>query len=162
MNALILYRSHYGNTQKVAQTIADRLKEGGHTTIVQDVRQRLPELAGIDLVFNGAPTRMKRASLRSLGVLRKLKRRGLGDRLVAIFDTCAVMPTDPKEMEEAKAWIVPGAAGRMHKAAADIGLNVYRDTLRCEVNGMKGPLVNNALEKAIAFTDAVAAAAAKG
>ncbi len=162
MNALILYRSYYGNTRKVAEAIAERLKATGHNPIVQDVRQRLPELKAIDLVFDGAPTRIRRANRRSMVVLRRLKARGFGDRLVAIFDTCATLPADPKEQEEAKRWIIPGAAGLMHKAAQDARLNVYPDTLRCEVNGMKGPLVGGALEKAIAFADAVVAAAARG
>ena len=159
MNALILYRSYYGNTKRVADAIGDRLKEMGHEAVIQDVRQRLPDLAGIDLVFNGAPTRMKRANVRSRRVARKLKARGFGDRLFVVFDTCAIVPTDPQKLEEAKPWIIPGAAGMMQQAAKDAGLNVYGDTLRCEVNGMKGPLVDNALQKAIAFTDAVVSAA---
>lgn len=56
--------------------------------------------------------------------------------------------------EEAKPWLIPVAAGILQKAAADLGLNVFKDTLRCEVNGMKGPLVQDAKQKAIAFTDA--------
>ncbi len=156
MKALVLYRSHYGNTRRVAEAIAERLAAKGHAVIVQDVRRGLPELGDVDVAFNGAPTRMKRASLRSMGVLRKLKRRGFG-RLLAIYDTCGTIPADPQELEKMKDWIVPGAAGRMQQAAKEIGLNVYPDPLRCEVVGMKGPLVENALGKAVAFADAVAA-----
>lgn len=95
MKALILYRSFYGNTKSVAETIEGRLKEKGCQTIVQDVRQRLPDLHQIDIVLNGAPTRIKRANRRSVAVLKKLKSRGISSKPVAIFDTCGIIPTDP-------------------------------------------------------------------
>ena len=85
MKALVLYRSHYGNTRRVAEAIAERLAAKGHAVVVQDVRRRLPGLTDVDVTFNGAPTRMKRAGFRSMGVLRKLKRRGFG-RLLAILE----------------------------------------------------------------------------
>ena len=160
MKALVLYRSYYGNTRRVAEAIAERLAAKGHAVVVQDVRRALPGLTDVDVTFNGAPTRMKRAGPRSMGVLRKLKRRGFG-RLLAIYDTCGAIPTDPQELEKAKDWLIPGAAGRMQQAAREIGLNVYPDTLRCEVVGIKGPLVENALGKAVAFADAVAAQVGK-
>jgi len=60
MRALILYRSYHGNTRQVAEAIEKRLKELGHGAAVQDLRAGLPDLAGIDCVFIGAPTRMAR------------------------------------------------------------------------------------------------------
>jgi len=161
MKALILYRSFFGNTKLVAETIEGRLREKGYQTIVQDVRQKLPDLQQVDIVLNGAPTRIKRANRRSVAVLKKLKSRGISTKPVAIFDTCGIIPTDPAKYEEARPWLIPGAAGIMHKAAVDLGLNVFKDTLRCEVNGMKGPLVENATQKAIAFTDAFLSMQAK-
>jgi flavodoxin len=154
MKALVLYRSFYGNTKQVADAIAERLKELGYEAEARDVRQRLADLRDVEIVFNGAPTRMARVNRKSLGVLRKLKAMGFTQTPIAIFDTCAVIPTDPEKFEEARKWIVPGAAGILHKAAADLGLNVCGERLRCEVNGMKGPLVEGALEKARVFTDA--------
>lgn len=154
MEALILYRSFYGNTREVAETIGGRLKEKGYQTVVQDVRKKLPDLQQVDIVLNGAPTRIRRANRRSVAVLKKLKSMGISNKPIAIFDTCGRMPTDPAKYEEAKPWLIPGAAGIMHQAAAGLGLNVFKDTLRCEVDGMKGPLVENARQKAMAFTDA--------
>ena len=40
----------------------------------------------------------------------------------------------------------------MHKLAGEIGLNLYENTLRCEVKGVKGPLTDNALEETSGFT----------
>ena len=157
MKALVLYRSFYGNTKQVAEAIGERLRAKGMEAVVQDVRQKLPDPASIDLVFNGAPTRIKRANRRSVGILRKLKARGIGGKPIAIFDTCAVLPEDPEERKKSEPWVVPGAAGIMHRVATDLGLNVYRETLRCEVKELKGPLVDDALDRARSFADAVAA-----
>jgi hypothetical protein len=40
----------------------------------------------------------------------------------------------------------------MQKVAKTLGLNVYSETLRCEGQGMKGPLADNELKKAASFT----------
>ncbi len=154
MTALVLYRSYYGNTKSVAEAMGARLREKGFETVIQDVRRTLPDVKHVDLVLNGAPTRIKRVNRRSRAVLRKLRARGLSTKPIAIFDTCGLIPTDPAKYEEAKPWLVPGAAGILHKEAADLGLNVFKDTLRCEVNGMKGPLAEGVREKARAFVDA--------
>ena len=157
MNALILFRSFYGNTRAVADAIAKRLGELGWQSEVRDVRQKLPDFGQMNLVFIGAPTRFKRAGGRPLRVIRRLRKRGYGDRPLAIFDTCAVIPTTPEELAKSGEWIIPGAAGIMHQVAKEQCLNVYEETLRCEVEGMKGPLVADALEKAKAFAGSVAA-----
>jgi len=157
MKALILYRSYHGNTKEVAEALGVRLKERGYEPVVQDVRQPLPDVRGFDIVLNGAPTRIKRANRQSMAVLRKLKSKGISSKPIAIFDTVAKIPTEPAELEKARAWLFPGAAGIMHKHAVDLGLNVYKETLRCEVNGMKGPLVDGAADKAKAFADDFAA-----
>ncbi len=157
MNALILYRSYHGNTKLVADAIAQRLGELGWKPEVRDVRQKLPDLSQTDLLFVGAPTRIKRVNGKPLRVIRGLKRRGFAGKPLAIFDTCGVIPTTPEELAKSGEWVIPGAAGIMHKAAEEQGLNVVAETLRCEVVGLKGPLADNALEKAKAFAGSVAA-----
>ena len=151
MNALILYRSHYGNTKLVAEALAGELEAKGAKAQVQDLRRRLPDLGGIDLVLVGAPTRMARVSRRALRVLKKLKKRGYASGKVAVFDTYGPIPKTPEELEKGRKWLYPGAAGLLHKAAVDLGLNVHPNTLRCEVSGMKGPLGEGEIGKARAF-----------
>jgi hypothetical protein len=157
MNALILFRSFHGNTKLVAEAIAQRLGELGWQSEVRDVRQKLPDLGKTNLMFIGAPTRMKRVGRKPLRVIRGLKKHGFADMTLAIFDTCGILPTTPEEMAESGAWMIPGAAGIMHRVARERGLNVFDETLRCEVKGAKGPLVVNALEKAKAFAGRVVA-----
>ena len=158
MKALVLYRSFYGNTRQVADALARQLGVQGHESIVQDLRQRLPDLQGIDMVLVGAPTRMARVNPRAKGVLGKLRRKGIGARPVAVFDTYGPVPKTPEEYEKSKSWIIPGAAGILQKAARDLGLNVHPETLRCEMQGLKGPLAEHQEEKAVAFVKELLAA----
>ena len=153
MTALILYRSYYGNTRAVAETIGKKLTDSGYTVLVQDVRQKLPDLSHVDVVFNGAPTRIRKANRRSVGVLKRLKSLGFTNKPVVIFDTCAVLPTKPEELEKAKSWIIPGAAGHMQSKAAELGLKVHPETLRCEVKEMKGPLADGVAQKIVSFVE---------
>ncbi len=151
MKALILYRSHYGNTKNVAEALAAAIRDSGHEAEVQDLRRRLPDLTGYGAVLVGAPTRMARVTGRAKRVLKGLKKRGFAGR-VAIFDTYGPVPATPEELEKARKWLYPGAAGIMQALGMQLGLNVYAETLRCEVTaGMKGPLKDGELDKASAF-----------
>ena len=154
MKALVLFRSHYGNTRQVAESVKKALEAQGIETVVQDLRRRLPDLGEIDLVLMGAPTRMARVTRRAARALTRLKKRGLLDKPIAVFDTYGPIPTKPEELEKGKKWLYPGAAGIMQNTAKALGLNVYSETLRCEVGGMKGPLKDGELERAAAFTRA--------
>jgi flavodoxin len=152
MKALVLFRSYHGNTKQVAEAIAGELRAMGHETTVQDLRQKLPELNGIDLAMIGSPTRMARVNRKALAVLNRLGRKGFAGKPIAVFDTYGPAPTNPEELEKARRWLYPGAAGIMHQAAKDRGLKVYEPVLRCEVKGLHGPLADNELAKAVAFT----------
>src|SRR5215203_2907235 len=56
MNALVLYDSQYGDTERIAQAIADTLGEFGEARAVRlDPRQSV-ELQGLDLFIVGCPT----------------------------------------------------------------------------------------------------------
>jgi flavodoxin len=151
MKALVLFRSHYGNTKQVAEAIAGEITAMGHDSVVQDIRQRLPDPQSFDFILIGAPTRMGKVTRKALRVLKRFRKPGFARKPVAIFDTYGPLPTNPEELEKAKKWIYPGAAGIMQEAAKSLGLTVYPNTLRCEVKGMKGPLGDDELGKAAAF-----------
>lgn len=151
MKTLVLYRSYHGNTKQIAEAMSRQIQELGHVSSVQDLRRKLPELQGLDLILIGAPTRMARVTRKALSVLKSLRKRGFGDKPVAIFDTYGPLPATPEELEKSRPWIIPGAVGIMEKTAKDQGLNVYGQTLRCEVLGMNGPLKEHEQEKATTF-----------
>jgi flavodoxin len=157
MKALILFRSFHGNTGRVAEAMARQFKTLGHEAAVQDVRLKLPDLSGIDVVLVGAPTRMGQVTRRAIEALKNLKKKGFGSKPVAVFDTCGILPKSPEKREKFKSFFEPGAVGILRKAAQQQGLNLYPEILRCEVIGMKGPLADNAIAKATAFAGALAA-----
>jgi flavodoxin len=153
MKGLILYRSHYGNTKQVAESIAQQIAALGHEAIVQDVRQKLPDLQAFDFIMIGSPTRFARADGKALSILKQLRKKGFAEKPVAVFDTYGPIPTDPEELEKGKKWLYPGAAGIMQRVAKEHDLKVYPETLRGEVQGgLKGPLADHQLEKAASFT----------
>ncbi|HTP57653.1 MAG TPA: flavodoxin domain-containing protein [Spirochaetia bacterium] len=156
MKALVLYRSYFGNTKALAEAMARGISDLGHETVVQDLRRRLPALEHFDCVMIGAPTRMARVNRRALRVLGKLRKAGFTGKPVAIFDTFGPLPGTPEELEKARKWITPGAAGIMERSARGLGLNVHGQALRIEVSGLKGPLAEGALEKAAAFARGLA------
>jgi len=155
MKALVLFRSYHGNTKQVADAIANELSKHGVESAVQDLRRELPDLNNFDLILIGSPTRMARVNRRARRVLKRIGKKGFTKKLIAVFDTYGPVPTEPKELEKGKKWLYPGAAGILHEVAEAQGLNVYSKTLRCEVQGMKGPLKDNELEKAASFAKEV-------
>lgn len=152
MKALILFRSHFGNTQQVAERIAQQITELGHEAVVKDLREKLPDLNGFNFIMIGSPTRFARADGKALSALKQLRKNGYKNP-VAVFDTYGPVPAEPEKLEKSKRWLYPGAAGIMQKVAKEQGLNVYPETLRCEVlGGTKGPLKDHELEEAAKFT----------
>lgn len=163
MKALVLYRSFHGNTKLVAEAIARELAAEGLEPLVQDLRQKLPDLNDFSFALVGAPTRMARVSRKALRVLKQLRKVGFVGKPVAIFDTYGPMPAKAEDSEKATKWISPGAAGIMERAAKDLGLNVYGKTLRCQVVGLNGPLADHEQEKAAPFVrEFVSATRGKG
>jgi flavodoxin len=152
MKGLVLFRSHYGNTKQVAESLAQQITALGHEAIVQDLREKLPDLQDFNFIIVGSPTRFARADGKAIRVLKQLRKKGFTGKPVVIFDTYGPVPKDPAELEKSRKWLYPGAAGKMHKVAEEQGLNVYSETLRCEVQaGMRGPLADQQLEKAASF-----------
>ena len=151
MRALVLYRSYHGNTRDVAEALAAEIVKLGHQAESRDLRRPLPDLRDIDGVLIGAPTRMARVTWRARWALRRLRRKGFADKPLAIFDTYGPLPADPGKLETDKKWFYPGAAGRMQDLAEKLGLNVFAKTLRCLVQGAKGPLQEGELAKAAQF-----------
>lgn len=56
MKMLIVYFSKFGNTRRVAQAIAETMKEAGEARVVSIEQLAALDLDGIDLVVLGSPT----------------------------------------------------------------------------------------------------------
>ncbi len=147
MKGLVLFRSWYGNTKQVAEHMARTIGSLGHQAATLDLREKLPDLADIDFIIIGAPTRMAGVTGKATSVLKQLKKEKF-NKPIAIFDLYGPIPTDPKEYEKGKHWLYPGAADKMLAEAKKQGLNLYPETLRVEVKGMEGPVAEGDMEKA--------------
>ncbi len=156
MKALVLYRSHYGNTKQVAEELSQQLAAKGVEPQVLDMRGKLPELDGFGAAFIGAPTRMAKVTGRAYRVLAKLAKKGWAAKPVVVFDTFGPIPANPEELEKGKKWLYPGAAGLMLARAQALGLNVFGKTLRIEMGpGLKGPMKDGELAKVGPFVEDV-------
>ena len=115
MKALILFRSFHGNTKQAAEAMSRGIASLGHEATLHDLRRRFPDLAGIRCVLIGAPTRMGRVTRRAYRALKRLRKKGIGERPVAVFDTYGPVPTDAEELKKgAKIEVIkPEDAARM-------------------------------------------------
>jgi len=89
MNALVLYESRFGNTERVAEAIALALQEAVPTRLaaVEDVSDCAGALRGIDLLVVGGPTHAHGISQQLRTVMEGLDEHALNGIRVAAFDT---------------------------------------------------------------------------
>jgi len=90
MQALVLYDSTYGNTEKVAQAIATGL--GGSARALHLKQATAAELQGIDLLVLGSPTVGFNALPTVRAWLDSLPASALTGKRIAAFDTRIHMP----------------------------------------------------------------------
>jgi hypothetical protein len=154
MKSLVVYESSFGNTQRIARTVADVLATEGEVTLLS-VDEPVPQLGKFDLLVIGAPTHVHGLSSRmsrkgafdqqgrsgdvGMGVRGWLERLPLlGRPPVAVFDTRAHKPE-----------LLVGSAA--HGIAHRLRRRGYRLAAEPEsffVQGTPGPLEEGELERA--------------
>jgi len=87
MKSLLIYDSQYGNTEKIAQSIAEVLKEHGDSIIVRVGNFKWEMLAGIDLLLVGSLTQGFRPTEALRELFKGLSTHPLNGMRVAAFDT---------------------------------------------------------------------------
>jgi flavodoxin len=87
MNAVVVYFSKFGNTQKVAETIAEELEREVPVRMLSLDNLNASELEGVDLVIMGTPTHRMNLPEAVRTVFEKLPRRILRKIPIATFDT---------------------------------------------------------------------------
>ena len=87
MNALVVYYTHFGNTKKVAETIAEALAQAGaaRTALIDELTAA--DLEAVDLVVAGSPTHYQNLPKAVRAALDTLPKRSLRGKRVAAFDT---------------------------------------------------------------------------
>ena len=144
MKGIVIYDTTHGNTQKIAETITETLKESGLEVDLFDVKN-VKKLSGKDYSFLvlGSPTKMGTMSLTVRFFLGKVKTEEWMNKPFAAFDT-----ENPENIEKARAenksW---SAAEKIAEKLSDKKMNQLLPVLKAAVLGMSGPLVEGETER---------------
>jgi flavodoxin len=87
MKMLIIYDSHFGNTQHIAATIAAIMDLRGIVQLVPIVEADPARLAEVDLLVIGCPTQLHHLTPAVRDFLKQIPRRSLCGLRAAAFDT---------------------------------------------------------------------------
>ena len=145
MNTVVVYDSQFGNTEQLAQTIAETLREWGQVRTVRVEHAHPLGLQGVDLLILGCPTqnmrptRAMRFLLESIPFfLEYIPLESLSRLTVACFDTRLGQPR----------WMTGSAAGVMTKKMRKMGVSHLFPPESFLVKGMHGPLQSGEVERA--------------
>jgi len=145
MKGIVVYDTSYGNTRKIAETIAETLKESGVEADLFYVK-KVKKLSAKDYDFLvlGSPTRYGTMSFTVKRFLGKVKSEEWANRPFAAFDT-----ENPENIEQAriqnKEW---SAAEKIAVKLREKQMNQLLPVLKAVVFGWKGPLQEGEVERA--------------
>ena len=147
MKALVIYDSFYGNTEQIARAIGDALGSSAEVEVLKVGEVKPEQLAGLDLLIVGSPTRAFRPTPAITNLLKAIPANGLGDVKVAAFDT-----RFPADMGPAILRFLAGLFGYAAKPISDrLKKKGGKLTVPPEgflVEGAEGPLKEGELERA--------------
>jgi flavodoxin len=87
MRALIVYFSKFGNTRRIAEAVADVMKQAGETRVVGIDQLAAADFEGADLVVMGSPTHAFTLPPAVRSILEAQPAGILAGKSVAAFDT---------------------------------------------------------------------------
>ncbi|MCK5373340.1 MAG: flavodoxin domain-containing protein, partial [Candidatus Aenigmarchaeota archaeon] len=87
MNALIIYDSKFGNTEKIAEAIAEKLSSYGQAKTVLAGKADPQELGNTDILIIGSPTQAWRPTEPVQSFIKNIPEETLNGMHVAGFDT---------------------------------------------------------------------------
>jgi flavodoxin len=164
VQALVIYDSQYGNTEKIANAIGTTLGAAlgaalgsqVETILVRDAR--LEQLVGLDLLIVGAPTQRFRTTEAMLGFLKSIPVDRLKGVRVAAFDTRLSL----NDIESSAFRFIVKTGGFAAKHIADrlkkCGGEMILPPEGFLVKDMEGPLLDGELERAAQWAQHIVAA----
>ena len=149
MKGIVIYDTTYGNTRKIAETIAETLKGSGievDTFYVKDVKK----LSATDYNFLvlGSPTKFGTMSFTVKGFLGKVQSKEWMNRPFAAFDT-----ENPENIEQKQG----SAAEKIAEKLKEKGMDQLLPVLKARVLDWKGPLQEGEIEGAQKYARELAA-----
>ena len=153
MKALILYDSVYGNTEKIALAIGNALGPQEDVSVMKVGDVKPDQFAGLNLLIVGAPTQRFRTTAAMSDLLKMIPENSLKGVKVAAFDTRLSMDEINKtpilaffvRLFGVNAYAARPIANRLRKK----GGKLVGSPEGFFVEGMKGPLVEGELERAV-------------
>jgi menaquinone-dependent protoporphyrinogen IX oxidase len=144
MKGIVVYDTSYGNTKKIAETIAETLRESGIESdllYVKDVKK----LSAKDYNFLvlGSPTKFGTMSLAIRFFLGKVKSEEWMNKPFAAFDTENLENIERAKAEN-KEW---SAAEKISEKLREKKMNQPLPVLKALVLGQKGPLVEGEVDR---------------
>jgi len=159
MKGIVIYDTSYGNTQKIAETIAETLRESGMEVdafYVKDVKKLSAK--DYDFLVLGSPTKFGTMSFTVKGFLGKVKSKEWMNKPFAAFDT-----ENPENIErsriENKNW---SAAEKIAEKLKEKQMIQLLPVLKGVVLGWKGPLQEGEVERTKEYARELAAKLKKG
>jgi menaquinone-dependent protoporphyrinogen IX oxidase len=139
MKGIVVYDTSYGNTKKIAETIAETLKESGlgvDLFYVKDVKKLDGD--GYDFLVLGSPTKLGTMSFAVRFFLGKVKSGEWVGKPFAAFDT-----ENPENMENIE-W---SAAEKIAERLRGKNMTQLLPVLKAAVLDWKGPLVEGEIDR---------------
>ena len=138
MNTLVIYDSQFGNTERLAELIAETFQAYGPARAVHVDPEQTIVLDGIDLFILGCLTQAFNSTVAMQSVIKTISQTTLRTVAVACFDTKMRGP-----------W---GSAARsMAKHLRDKGIELLLPPQSFIVTGREGPLADNEEEHAVTW-----------
>lgn len=143
MKTLVVYFSKFGNTHKIAETIARSISNNGDARMIEFDSLSEKDLEGLDLLVMGSPTHNMNLPKAVKPVFEMLPKRILPGTPVAAFDTSYKMSWWLNRFTASKR-----LAGKLRK----LGGKLVVPTEIFHVTEREGPLYEGELERAQAWS----------
>lgn len=158
VKVLVAYDTKYGNTQRVAELIAEGLKAAGAEAVVENMKKvNVDEMLGFDAILIGSPNHMGRPTRTFKKFVSKLQKTDMKDKSLAAFDTY-IGQKDEQEVIQPGGGEFQKALRRMENQLKDKvpHLKLITPGLSIAVGGMKGPILDVDLPKCNEFGQKIA------
>ncbi len=149
MKSIVIYDTSHGNTKKIAESIAETLKESEIEVDLFYVKKvKKIDAKDYNFIIIGSPTKFGTMSLTMKRFLGKIKIEEWANKLFVAFDT--ELPDNIEKIEtENKDW---SAATKISRKLIDKNMKQILPVLKTVVLGNKGPLKDGEIERTKDYT----------
>lgn len=151
MKTVILFDSYFGNTEKVAVSIKERLDPSGELILRRFIDASPDILDNTDILILGSPTRAFRPTKPATGFLKKMPSQSLKGINIAAFDTRISLKDVESKILCFMAGLFGYAAEPLQKMMIKKGGKAAAEPEGFYVKGTEGPMTDGELERASAW-----------